>query len=66
MQGGLLRIDAVVSDGGGGMRAGKSLLHSKPINEIRTNLWLLCRIGLKSGFPAVADSGGIHVWCLVE
>lgn len=37
IQGGWLSLDAVVPDGGGGMRVGKSWLHSKPINKGRTS-----------------------------
>lgn len=37
LQGGWLSLDAAVPDGGGGMRAGKSWLHSKPINKRRSN-----------------------------
>lgn len=36
LQGGWLSLDAAVPDGGG-MRAGKSWLHSKPINKRRSN-----------------------------
>lgn len=66
LQGGWLSLDAAVPDGGGGMRAGKSWLHSKPINKRRSNFWVLQFIGLESGLPGVTDSGDIHFWCLVE
>lgn len=51
----------MVPDGRGEMKAGKSCLHSKPVNEIRTNVLQLHCIALESGFPGVADSGGTHV-----
>ena len=38
IQGELLSVDALIADGAGGMRAGKSWLRGTAVSEIRTNL----------------------------
>lgn len=60
MQGRLLSMDAVVPDGGGGARAGRSRLRWKPINKTAPSNWTSARL------VGGADSAGIPVWGLVE
>lgn len=44
MQGGLLSMGAVVPDGGGGVRAGRSRLGWKPINKTAPSNWTSARL----------------------